>query len=296
MLKKNFIRIIPKSIRNKAKKIFRNIKYHNLRQDIMNFTKGKIGYEDVYKFLKENCIELFPHDFINKYDRYDTETIKVFNDKKNRKYVLYNGKKMYFKKSMQSEEIQEYIMGTIIEQDEESPHCYPLSDVQDKAIVADFGVAEGCWGLSIIDKVSKLYIFECDPEWCEALQLTFKPWKDKVEIINKYIDVKSGVDTVSVDDFFENIDLDYAKADIEGFEIPMLKGGKQTFTNKVSGCAICTYHTINAPHDIRSILVDYGFSTHYSKGYMLPFSDASMDTFREPYLREVLFIGKKNRA
>jgi predicted RNA methylase len=40
-------------------------------------------------------------------------------------------------------------------------------------VVADLGAAEGNFSLSIINKVKKIYIFEYDKEWVEALKAPF---------------------------------------------------------------------------------------------------------------------------
>ena len=36
-----------------------------------------------------------------------------------------------------------------------------------------------------VDVASKIYLFECDPVWIEALEKTFEPYKDKVVIVPK---------------------------------------------------------------------------------------------------------------
>ena len=58
-----------------------------------------------------------------------------------------------------------------------------------REIVVDIGAADGNFGLSIIEKVSKLYLFEPQKSWHKALQATFKPWEDKVEIVSKMVPI-----------------------------------------------------------------------------------------------------------
>lgn len=47
-------------------------------------------------------------------------------------------------------------------------------------MIADIGSAEGNFSLSNIENVKKVYLFESDKEWIEALEATFRPWRDKV--------------------------------------------------------------------------------------------------------------------
>jgi 16S rRNA A1518/A1519 N6-dimethyltransferase RsmA/KsgA/DIM1 with predicted DNA glycosylase/AP lyase activity len=41
-----------------------------------------------------------------------------------------------------------------------------------------------------VSGVNRIYMFEYDKEWIAALETTFEPYKDKVEIINKYVSNK----------------------------------------------------------------------------------------------------------
>ena len=67
--------------------------------------------------------------------------------------------------------------------------CYVFlsySSLEDVTLL-DVGAAEGFFALSVIEHVKEIILFECDVEWIKALEATFKPWKDKVFIINKYV-------------------------------------------------------------------------------------------------------------
>ena len=64
--------------------------------------------------------------------------------------------------------------------------------------------------------VKKVYIFECDGEWAEALEKTFSPYTEKIEIIKKYVGGEDKEENITLDRFFENLPLDCIKADIEG--------------------------------------------------------------------------------
>ena len=105
------------------------------------------------------------------------------------KYVIQDGKKLYFKKRWSKQRIRRAYSDLSREQDPDSPHRY-LSDsfypeINDE--IADIGAAEGNFSLSVIEKVRKIYLIENDPEWTEALNATFAPWKEKVDIIRKIL-------------------------------------------------------------------------------------------------------------
>ena len=91
------------------------------------------------------------------------------------------------------------------EQDLHSPHYYFFDGLtlSENSVVADIGVAEGNFGLKIVDRVKELYLFECDAGWIEALEATFEPWKDKVHIVNRFVSDTTSSDTVRLDDFSE---------------------------------------------------------------------------------------------
>ena len=87
-----------------------------------------------------------------------------------------------------------------------SPHRYLTESftIGQNDVLADIGAAEGNFSLAVIEKVKKIYIFEYDQEWIEALRATFAPWSDKVEIINKFVSDKNDEYHIRFDTFFEN--------------------------------------------------------------------------------------------
>ena len=186
--------------------------------------------------------------------------------------------------------IAQSVNGLRIEQDELSPHRYLQRDwqPQEGSIVADIGTAEGNFSLDIVERVRKLYLFECDPGWVEALQATFAPWKEKVEIVTQYIG--NGKGCIALDTYFKDKEIDYIKADIEGAEVAMLLGGKDTFSKQISQAIICAYHRFDDEENIKSCLGLYGFDCEVSDGYMC-FSYA--DDFDRAYFRRGLVYGKK---
>jgi hypothetical protein len=86
--------------------------------------------------------------------------------------------------------------------------------------------------LTYAEQAKKIYLFECNPEWLQALQKTFEPWKDKIAIINKYVsDISDGIN-ITLDDCFENETINFVKADIEGYELKLLDGGIKTLSRE----------------------------------------------------------------
>lgn len=118
-------------------------------------------------------------------------------------YVNHKGKRLYFKRELSKSAIKDLYRCLCIEQDKDSPHSYSFGEMSfQNEIVADIGAAEGIWGLSLIESVKTLYLFECDEGWIEALNLTFSPWKEKVRIINKYVSDNSEGCMIRLDDYF----------------------------------------------------------------------------------------------
>lgn len=265
-----------------------------LQDEIMTFLEYKenIGEEEsaVLKWLKHNKLFVFPYDYIRKYH---SSNVKIYNDYNCAcKYVFYQGKRLYLKDTMTEDDAKMYVNSLLLEQDEASPHFYFEKDdgPKDGSIVADLGAAEGIYALSVIEKVKKVYLFECDAGWIKALRLTFAPWKDKVVIVNRFIGAEDDERCVTLDTYFQNKKIDYIKADIEGAEVSMLIGGENTFKNKVTGAAICAYHRADDEEQIREKLIQFGFQVRHSAGYMIFVYDEKLCA---PYLRRGLVFGIK---
>ena len=79
------------------------------------------------------------------------------------------------------------------------------------------------------------------------------------------------------------------KVDIEGAELDLLEGAKNTLKRGNIKLLICTYHQENHAHDIEKILSENAFTLEFSKGYRLCcyYKEAP------PYLRKALIRAKK---
>jgi len=158
-------------------------------------------------------------------------------------------------------------------------------------IIADIGAAEGIWALQNIEKASKVYLFECDPHWINALKKTFEPWKERTVIVNKYVsDINDGKN-ITLDSYFQGQKINFIKADVEGMELKMLYGGNEIFSRDDSlKILLCTYHKKDDAVKFKEFFEKYGFITEYSKGYMLFIYDKNLN---EPYIRRGLIRVKK---
>ncbi len=285
----NLLAAIREKERGKAKAyntIYKVVKY---LEKMANDTDQKRILDYLKNFSYKGAeLPIFPHPFTDKYKNYSIDVF--YDDIVGLHYVLYMGKRMYMKRGMSENEVRNYVRDLYKEQDKESPHHYDYSvdEIAGKCI-ADLGAAEGIFSLSVIDEAKKLYLFECEPAWLEALRATFKPYKDKVEIIPKFVDAKSAESTIAIDDYFSDKQLDFVKADIEGFEVPMLEGAKNQL-NKMQTLLLCAYHKANAEKDITDILDKYGYNITTTSGYMLFFYDEFLD---EPFVRRGVVKGKK---
>jgi hypothetical protein len=240
--------------------------------------------QEIFCFIKKNPIAFISYEFKKKYK---SEDITIYYDTHHKmKYTLHENKRMYFPNYLSVREIQRYYNGLAIEQDINSPHRYeyPNCHVQDGDIVADIGAAEGFFTLSIIEKASKVYLFECNNDWINALKITFSPWKEKVTIINKYVSNYSDEkNKITLDDFLDGKKIDFIKADIEGAEISLLMGARKTIAmNNDLRIVLCTYHQKNDMFALNQILIEKGFNTEFSKGYIVNIFDKTLDP---PYLR-----------
>jgi len=225
-------------------------------------------YEKILNYLFKNPITMLPYDFYNKYNYND---IVVFNDNGN-KYVLYENKRMYFPKIWENERIQKYYNGIIYEQDIDSPHRYEsdIVHVNPGDVVVDIGASEGFFALSVIESAKKVYLFECDEIWNDAQKMTFEPYKDKVVIVNKFVSDNTNDNNITLDQFFDEQEVNFIKADIEGAEIKALNGCYNLFkTNKNIKVAFCTYHNKNDAEEIKQILIKNNFQIEFSKGYII---------------------------
>jgi len=294
---KTFInKITLSSIKIKFYKYWAQYKNNKLKLKIIKYLSDTFDYEEnekeeIINFLKNNPLPVFPYNFTKKYK---FNNIAVYIDPLNEmKYIIQDNKRLYFKKKWDENRVKRCYRNLLIEQDIDSPHKYESEDfyVEKDDIVVDAGAAEGYFALSIIEKAKKIYLFEIDEEWIEALQATFDPWKEKVIIVNKYVSDNDDNGCITLNTIFENKKIDFIKADIEGAEMALLRGSQNILlNNKKLKIILCTYHKQTDAEELNRILLNNGFKTEFSKGYMIFLYDK---TLQEPYLRKVIIRGRK---
>lgn len=245
--------------------------------------------KDILAYLRDNDIAVFPYPFPDEYKASDIELQK--DPRNGLHYMLWEGKKLYYKDGGRVSKAQQYFNSLRLEQDIRSPHRYLAGDFDVKKgdVVVDVGAAEGNFSLSIIEKAGFVHLFEADPRWIRALEATFEPWRDKVKIIRKFVSDTSSGDSVALDDVLgEDQPVNFIKADVEGAEAEVLRGANRILTEQERlRIAICTYHRQEDADILDEMLRQYGFSTGFSDGYMLYYYGKT-NVVREPFLRKAV--------
>ena len=282
--------IVPKFIRKR-------ILSYQLPKSILNYysklsEQPSKEIESALNYLKNNAMAVFPYEFQNKYI---ANKVEVFKDReKGLRYVIHEGKRLYFKRRWGKQKIQNLFNLLSKEQDIRSPHRY-LSEqfnFENGEVLVDVGVAEGNFALSVVEKASRLILFEADREWIEPLNATFEPWKDKVLIVNKFVSDITNSTHTTIDDFISPGETPiFLKIDVEGAESRLLKGSKRILSaQKPLKVAVCTYHKQEDEKEFNALLNQFGFTSCCSEGYMLFFYDKKM---KAPYFRRGLIRAEK---
>jgi hypothetical protein len=249
------------------------LKYYSTNNDLLKDPE----LNEVINYLKKNKISVFPYKF---QENYISRDVTVFLDKScGLRYVLHKNKKLYFKRSWNDLTIKNYYCSLLIEQDRNSPHLYLTNNffVENGSVFVDIGAAEGIISLDVIEEASKIYLFEVNSEWIEALNATFSMWPEKVIIINKYASNNSFGNSITLDDYFKDkLHPNFLKIDVDGSESIVLEGCLEIIKNSSSiKLAICTYHKQNDANIFSNFLMNLGFVMEFSKGYMLFFCDST---------------------
>jgi len=283
--------IVPKVIRKK-------IVNKRLRSSVLNYysTLSEPLSDEIKKvleYLKNRPVVMFPDYF---QDEYIEDSVEVHRDKElGLRYVLCDGKRLYFKKRWSEKRIQRAFNELIKEQDSRCPHCYESSSFKFESgdVLVDVGAAEGNFALSVAEKASRIILFESNKEWLEPLRATFSPWKDKVVIVNKFVGDVTDSRSTTLDDYFKSGEkVSFLKVDIEGAESRFLNGCKRILREvHPLKAAICTYHKPQDEQEFTLLLDQYGFETSHSDGFVLLNTDRKI---KAPFLRRGLVRAIKN--
>jgi len=168
---------------------------------------------------------------------------------------------------------EKFVNGLMDEQMPTSPHLYIKGEHKVNAgdIVIDAGVCEGNFALRYVDICSKMYLFESDKRWLEPLNQTFKNYRDKVEIIPRFLSNVTDEKNITIDDALPDFHGEkiFLKMDIEGAETLALRGAEKILTNNKVKASICSYHNADDLIRIKGILQKYGYRTSTSAGWMV---------------------------
>lgn len=211
-------------------------------------------------------------------------------------------KRIFLREGLSHAASRTYYESIIMEQDERSPHCYLTREIKTDlygiagGTILDLGGAEGVFALECVDHVDRVYCFDADPKWIEPLRNTLSPFRDKVELVSKYVsDVTEG-DYITIDGFFGNDipkDIRIIKMDIEGFEQNALVGMKRTINENPNAILlICTYHKPQAETEIKRMMDEWGYSGKERPGYIFFWAG---ENFIEPYARRGVIEFRRQR-
>ena len=227
---------------------------------------------EVIAFLEKSPFNhfMFPYPFIKKYD---ASHLTVYFDKTLKlPFVMLEGKRLYYPASWQPYSIKAMHNHLLVEQDLDSPHRYEKEGggVREGDVVVDAGAAEGFFALSVVERARRVVLVEASPEWLPPLRATFAPFLKKVVFVQKLITGKSGNNHITLDEIMQMEGrIDFIKADIEGYEEEMLKGGEETLSQSNLRLAVAVYHYVNDVQLISDFLKRKNFTVSLSQKWIL---------------------------
>lgn len=252
------------------------------------------NHEKVYDYVKKSGLTMYPYQWFGeiKDKKYKIEKMGGL------KYTVYKGKRLYYSSSVSDKDINASINFYEKEQDQRSPHCYIPSlkqELREGDVLVECGASEGTFALTHIDKCSKVYLFEGDPRFIQGLEKTFEPYKDKVTIVNKYVDSYAHADYVTIDDIVKE-PVNFIKMDIEGYELKALFGARKTIERSDAlKMSICAYHNAEDYAVIPAYLKSLGCIIDLSEGYLFR-SDKTLFDSEVPDLRHGMIFARKGKA
>ncbi|PZV76700.1 hypothetical protein CLV31_12425 [Algoriphagus aquaeductus] len=260
---------------------FRN----NLFTHIIAFSKKKESYEyrDEIEFIRKNGLSVFPYSFTTKYSSLEV----TVNYEDGYPFVNHNGNRFFFKKGWTEGKVKKYYSGLLSEQDIDSPHLYcdEIFNAGGAEILLDIGVAEGSFSLDQINSVKEVVILEKDDLWVDALERTFKPFKDKIQIIKKFASNTDSFDSIRPQNLpsLWNKDL-FIKIDVDGDERKVIQGLENLLkNNQPIRIALCVYHQQDDYNYFVNYFTSIGYSISVSNGYMLYLFDKKI---KKPFFRK----------
>jgi len=198
---------------------------------------------------------------------------------------------LYYPKKMPLEPLNQVARELFNKND---PHYYEkkITPVEDD-IVLDCGAAEGLFGLTILGRARRIFLVEPLPIFQKSLIRTYAGFSsiellpyalgsstgqvfftsDEFAISSRVSEAPSDliVNQTTIDKLFfdRGEEVTYIKADVEGAEIDLIRGGLKTIKSNKPKIAITTYHSPSHARDIIKMIK--GVSSNYkivTKGYV----------------------------
>jgi len=229
-----------------------------------------------------------PYEWVNEYR---PENVHLDKDESaGMLFATINGRRIFFPRKLSEADVRRAVSTGLMEQDGRSPHRYVGDgfNVDSGDIGVFIGASDGLFSASLIDKLSKAYLFEPDTVWQESLRATFLPWRDKVEVLALAVSGRTGDGQTTMDDFFKTRPLpNYIQADIEGSESDLLNGAQRVLReNSKLRLSICTYHKRLDFPQFSGTLSRLGYEISHSPGFYFL-------GVRRPYLRRGVLYARR---
>lgn len=280
--------------RKKWYKLSQLVGHYYANHKVTKEEKKALSFLHRNRFNLNNYSLLYLSNIVKPYLKRFRNTSVFYDKTLSLPYILHEGKPLFFPHGYDDGTIRRTYAQFLSELDAESPHCYCNNPKElNNRVLFDCGVAEGLFPLTYIDYFKQIVLFECNPDWIEALSATFMPYKEKVHIVNAYVSDIVDNKYVTIDMYVKetNISPTYIKMDIEGYEERAIAGAKKVLTesNNII-CSICTYHTPTAETNITNQMESMGFHSSYNPGFMFFFYE---NNITPPYLRRGVIRYKK---
>lgn len=252
--------------------------------------------QEVIDYVAGNGVRMYCYSFYDEYMNADTAI--YFDEESGLYYGIYSNRRMYLSRKYDTlEKAKEYFQYVCMEQDKRSPHCYLTEHfyISEGDFGIDVGTAEGIFALQVVDIAAHIYLIEADPDWCEALRLTFRSDQDKVTIIQGYASDRDEHMVLSLDRILGNRKIDFIKMDIEGAELKALCGSEQLIRRCMPKLAVCTYHYAEEEKKIRTWLETIGgYTVRNSVGYVVCQGRWELENIRDADFRRALLWAERD--